>query len=164
MKIKKFYSSLLLAIAVGFCSISAKANENNKYVYRLTQNGAISCLANTVFYEANVEPTEGKVLVAISVLNRAIRQNTSICSIVKQPSQYSFYKTGFNWNTRATHEKSVEVVLDILRKSMLGLQSSYGGITHFHAIGISPSWASSKQFKLFKREGNHMFYIQEESK
>jgi len=119
-------------------------------------------MSSAVFYEANLESKLGRELVAISILNRAVKQNKRVCSILKERSQFSFYKAGFNWNTRATHEDSVKIVLDILRRSMLGLQSSYGGITHFHAVGVSPSWASSKQFKLYKQVGQHRFYIQKE--
>lgn len=152
-------------MAVGFCSISVKANElNNTYVYKLTQHGAVACLASAVFYEANLESMLGKQLVAISILNRAVKRNKTICNVLKEPYQFSFYKAGFDWSRQALHKESLQIVLDILRKSMLGLQPTYSGITYFHAAGVSPSWASSKQFKLFKREGNHMFYIQKESK
>lgn len=150
---------------MGFCSISVKANElNNTYVYKLTQHGAVACLASAVFYEANLESMLGKQLVAISILNRAVKRNKTICVVLSEPHQFSFYKVGFDWSRQALHKESLQIVLDILRRSMLGLQPTYSGITYFHAVGVSPSWASSRQFKLFKREGNHMFYIQKESK
>jgi spore germination cell wall hydrolase CwlJ-like protein len=100
----------------------------------------MSCLSNAIFYEANTESETGKRLVAVAILNRTVKQDKSICSIIKQPSQSVFYKTGFNWSTRATHAESVEIVVDVLRKSVLGLQTSYGGITHFHALSVKPAF------------------------
>ena len=109
-----------------------------------------------------MESDIGKKYVAVAILNRAVKQNKTVCSIIKQPYQFSFYKTGFNWNARATHEESVKIVIDILRKSMLGSQPNYAGITHFHAVGVSPSFSRSNRFKLYRKEGGHMFYFEKE--
>src|SRR5690606_18131200 len=50
------------------------------------------CLAGTVYFEAKGESLDGQLAVAEVVLNRAGsgRFPTSICSVVFQPSQFSF--------------------------------------------------------------------------
>lgn len=130
---------------------------NEAFVYRMTQNGALACLSHSVFEESNMEPKQGQILVAVAILNRAVNENKHICSIVKAPHQFSFYKAGFNFNKR-TEGFSEKIVLDLFTKALQNKLPTYNGITHFHSKSVSPSWASSKQFKLVYSVGQHLFY------
>ena len=94
-------------------------------------------------------------------MNRAVRDGTTICNVVKKPYQYSSYSRvkSFNKLTKGNTEK---LVLDILARSMKGVQNNYGNITHFHSVSITPSWA--RKMKLYGKDGGHIFYIETRNK
>ena len=58
-------------------------------LYRMTQNGAVACLARAVYQEANTQGGRGREAVMAVIVNRAIEQQKHVCEIVKQPSQFS---------------------------------------------------------------------------
>ena len=143
--------------------LTCNAQANNAYVHKMTQNGALSCLTNTVFYESNLESKKDKELVAVVVLNRAVTNNKHVCDVVKRKAQFSFYKTGMNWNERATHEESLKIVLDILRRSMQNRQNTYNNVMFFHANTIKPSW-NYKELVVVSKQSGHTFYRMKEMK
>ena len=61
---------------------------------RTKEAASLNCLAETVYYEAGNQPTKGKVAVAFVILNRAKKNNSTICDVVEQPGQ-------FHWVTLA---------------------------------------------------------------
>lgn len=137
--------------------VSNVARSNNAYVHAMTQNGAIACLTSAVFSEANLESDMDKQLVLVSILNRAVANNTHVCSVLKQKAQFSFYKAGYNWNKQALHKDSLVVVLGVLANSLKGRQSTYSNVQYFHANNVKPTWDWKKLQKVSKQSG-HTFY------
>ena len=56
----------------------------------------LNCLANAVYFESKGEPLAGQLAVAKVVMNRTTsgRFASTICGVVKQPSQFSFVRGG----------------------------------------------------------------------
>lgn len=155
-------TKLLKTIVLLLIPTTALANNyNEEVVYKLTQKGAMACLSHAVFKEANTEPELGKRMVIASILNRAIKDDKSICSVIKEKNQFSFYKRGYNFD-KLTKTLTEKIVLDTLSLAMKGKLSSYEGITHFHTVTSSPGWSKSKGFVEVKRLGRHVFYRKKE--
>ena len=59
-------------------------------------NSELECLAGAVYFESKGEPLSGQLAVANVIINRTKsgRFPTSICSVVKQPGQFSFVRGG----------------------------------------------------------------------
>jgi spore germination cell wall hydrolase CwlJ-like protein len=128
-----------------------------------TYDTALRCLTQAVYYEAAVEPLQGRRGVAQVVLNRVRHPAypNSVCGVVYQGSerrtgcQFSFTCDGSllrgpmagPW--REAHE--------VARAALAGyVERSVGTATHYHADYVLPYWAYSlgKIGKL----GRHIFY------
>lgn len=49
------------------------------------------CIASAIYYEANTESAVGQRAVMDVILNRAKLYKKSVCAIIKQPRQFSWY-------------------------------------------------------------------------
>jgi len=114
------------------------------------------CLAGAVYFEAKGESLDGQLAVAEVVLNRASsgRFPTSVCSVVFQPSQFSFVRRGalppIKRKSEAWH-KAVAIA-DIARNDQW--ESSVSDALYFHASRVSPNWRRER----IAQVGNHIFY------
>ncbi len=123
---------------------------------------ALSCLAQAVYYEAAVEPVEGKRAVAQVVLNRVRHPAypASVCGVVyegwnKQVCQFSFTCDGSLRRSPLAEEWNQS--LDVARSALAGhVERSVGSATHYHADYVLPRWA----YTLGKVDqvGRHLFY------
>ena len=52
------------------------------------------CIALTVYHESRNQPVPTQMAVASVVMNRAKQEHKSVCSVVKQPKQFSFVHNG----------------------------------------------------------------------
>ena len=114
------------------------------------------CLAKNIYYEAGVEPMDGKYAVAQVTLNRLKTQRwgNSICKVVHAPKQFS-------WTLRRHHEKprgaawedSRQVAAHMLAgkrvRPLLAAQ-------HYHADYVRPKWAA--RVAKIQQIGRHIFY------
>lgn len=114
------------------------------------------CLAKNVYYEAGIEPIEGKYAVAQVTLNRlsSKRWGKSICSVVHAPKQFSWTLRKHNERPRgAAWEDSQRVAADVLAgrrvKPLLTAQ-------HYHADYVKPKWAA--RVARIQQVGRHIFY------
>jgi hypothetical protein len=124
---------------------------------------ALECLAQAVYYEAALEPVEGRRAVAQVVLNR-VRSPLypdNVCGVVYEGSQrrtacqFSFTCDGSL--LRAPMKAPWREAEDIARQALAGhVQASVGTATNYHADYVLPKWA----FRLAKIEqiGRHIFY------
>jgi len=114
------------------------------------------CLAKNIYYEAGIEPIEGKYAVAQVTLNRlsSKRWGTSICKVVHAPKQFS-------WTLRRHHERprgaawedSQRVAAHMLAgKRVRPLLSAQ----HYHADYVRPKWAA--RVAKIQQIGRHIFY------
>ena len=112
-------------------------------LYRLTQNGAVACLAQAVYQEANTQGEGGKEAVIAVIINRAIRQQKHVCAIVKQPYQFSWVKRGTNVAKLTDSKESEKFVLKVVAKTVRTGYNSFNGVEYFYAHKqVTPTWAA----------------------
>lgn len=119
----------------------------------------IRCLEKNVFYEAGIEPMEGKIAVAQITYNRVKfkHRGTDVCAVVHARKQFSWTldkkkvaatPKGELWKQS---KEAVEKFLDGVRVN--GLENS----RHYHADYIkNPAWTKQKEVAL--KIGQHIFY------
>ena len=135
---------LLLALILALSTTNALAYSN----------ADVDCMSKTIFYEANMEPLEGKVAVGYVLINRANNENKpkSICSIVKEPYQFSWYQPG-----KLTQKTPVDYRW-LAREILDGFHSEpTEGASYFHrTTKHRPAW--TRNLQLVGIIGHHTFY------
>jgi len=121
----------------------------------------IECLAKNIYFEARGESRAGQMAVGQVTINRAKSDvyPPSICAVVKQRSQFSWY-----WDKVADVITQRDVYADIYKLSVR-LYDEYwtvekmpdivNGATHFHTTAVRPGWKNMKQVA---RIDNHLFF------
>lgn len=117
------------------------------------------CLAKNIFFEAGIEPIEGKIAVAQVTMNRlqTKRWGSDVCSVVYARKQFSwtFEKKKVDEKPSGPLWKETVVALEkfIQGYRIVGLDDS----RHYHADYIKkPYWA--KQKRTVNTIGQHIFY------
>lgn len=127
-----------------------------------TEQTALKCLTQAIYYEAGFEPVTGRRAVAQVVLNR-LRHPAfpkSVCGVVYQGSsapgcQFSFTCDGSL--QRAPQRAAWLAAESIARSALHGqVEPSVGASTHYHANYVAPYWAP-RLVKL-AQIGAHLFY------
>lgn len=115
----------------------------------------LMCMAVAIFFEAGVEPIEGKEAVASVILNRVEdhRYPDDICSVVFEEEQFSFTHDGKSDKlpTGKLARESMEVAKEDLRGNVPDITS-----THYHADYSDPYW--NQVFSYDGTVGRHLFY------
>jgi spore germination cell wall hydrolase CwlJ-like protein len=120
-------------------------------------DGEHECLAGAIYFESKGEPLEGQLAVAEVVINRAKsgRFPTTLCGVIKQPSQFSFIRRGrFPPIRRESAEWRKAVAIAHVALQDLA-DSRAGDAMFFHARYVSPGWRGLKRVAQL---GNHIFY------
>lgn len=129
----------------------------------------VTCLADTVYFEARSENILGQLAVAQVVMNRVFSSNglETVCDVVykgkmsksgrmiKNKCQFSFYCDGKPeriHDIEGYNQSSAVAALSMSGVYIQGLEEA----TSFHAVGSKPKWVQKKVF--LRRVGNHMFY------
>jgi spore germination cell wall hydrolase CwlJ-like protein len=114
------------------------------------------CLASAVYFESRGEPLDGQLAVAEVILNRVKsgRFRSTICDVVKQPSQFSFVRRGVIPQPKretAAWQRAVAIAHIALNElaDVTGENSLF-----FHATYVNPRWGRPRVAKI----GNHIFY------
>ena len=129
-----------LALLVLLLPSSVYASEA---LYKMTQNGAVACLARAVYQEANTQGERGREAVIAVIVNRAIEQQKHVCEIVKQPSQFSWVKHGTNVAKLTDSKEAEKFVLNVIAKTARTGYNSYRGVQYFYAHKQGkPVWAN----------------------
>ena len=114
------------------------------------------CLASAVYYESRGEPLDGQLAVAEVILNRVRsgRFRSTVCDVVKQPSQFSFVRRGVI-PTAPRDSVSWQRAAAIAHIAMNDLADATGDDSlFFHATYVNPRWGRPR----IARIGNHIFY------
>ena len=129
-----------LALLVLLLPSSVYASEA---LYKMTQNGAVACLARVVYQEANTQGERGREAVVAVIVNRAIRLQKHVCEVVRQPSQFSWVKRGTNV-AKLTDDKGAEkFVLKVVANTARSGYNSFRGVEYFYAHKQGkPTWAN----------------------
>jgi spore germination cell wall hydrolase CwlJ-like protein len=150
---KYILSSLLLLLLIS----PAKADER-------------ICLVEAVYFEARSETFMGKLAVVNVILERMHDKSfpNTICGVVKQgrywegnpirnKCQFSYWCDG---KSESMHNiKALEEVIKVVQLALSGVSlRNTLGATYYHAVYVSPSWATSKEFVFMDTIGKHVFY------
>ena len=131
-----------LAILV-FLLINCSPAIASEALYRMTQNGAVACLARAVYQEANSQGKRGKEAVMAVIINRAIKKHKHVCDVVRQPSQFSWVKHGANVAKLTDDKEAEKFVFNVLAKTVRVGYNSFRGVEYFYAHRQGrPVWAT----------------------
>lgn len=115
----------------------------------------LRCLATAVYFEAKGEPLHGQLAVAEVVMNRVKsgRFASTLCGVVKQPSQFSFVRRGSfpPIANQSQWRRAVGVARVATDGKWVGPAE---GALFFHARRVSPNWGKRQVASV----GNHVFY------
>jgi spore germination cell wall hydrolase CwlJ-like protein len=121
-----------------------------------TADNEMECLAGAIYFESKGEPLAGQLAVAEVIINRTKsgKYPTSLCGVVKQPSQFSFVRGGRMppiEKDSAAWRKAVAIA-HIATNDLA--DSPVPSATSFHATYVSPRW----RMKRLATVGRHVFY------
>jgi len=144
-------------------SIENDIEEEDEFFYTTTPiklpEEDLYCLQRNVFFEAGIEPYEGKIAVAQVTLNRleARRWGQSVCDVVFAHAQFSWTLWQSKRNKTPSGplwEETKQAVKDFKRgKRIKNLDASL----HYHADYIKePFWADVERQII--KIGRHIFY------
>jgi hypothetical protein len=127
-----------------------------------TFNKELECLAKNIYYEAGIEPYEGKLAVAQVTINRSESGQfpSNICDVVYQRknnlcqfswtcNQVTDIRNKYRW------EESLMVARKALTENNLHDIISQTNALYYHANYVNPGW-NKKQ--VVAKIGNHIFY------
>lgn len=111
----------------------------------------VRCLEAAIHHEARGESYAGKLAVGQVVLNRTAAPGfpKSVCAVVKQKKQFSWYRGD---DAVLDHAVSAET-RKAARKAMA---SKRDNVMFFHATYVAPGWSKKMQRRF--TIGNHVFY------
>ena len=135
------YASLAAAVAAQDAPVSSDAE--------------LACMAGAIYFESKGEPLSGQLAVANVILNRAKsgRFPRSICSVIKQPGQFSFVRGGRipAIGANAMYRTATAIAQVAIADKW---DSPAPNALYFHARRVSPGWRMTKVASI----GNHIFY------
>ena len=124
-------------------------------LYKMTQNGAVACLARAVYQEANTQGERGREAVIAVIVNRAIKLQKHVCEVVRQPSQFSWVKHSTNVAKLTESKEAEKFVLNVVANTVRVGYNSFRGAQYFYAhTQGKPSWANKMSCS---RIGDHTF-------
>lgn len=130
----------------------------NKFATNAPLDEQTNCLATAVYFEARGESVEGQLAVARVVMNRAAsgRYPSDWCSVVKQPSQFSFVRHGAfpQADTNGESWRKAEAVAELAVANVVPSVGS--NVLWYHADYVAPSWRHGLQE--VQQIGAHIFY------
>jgi len=120
-------------------------------------NTAALCLALAIYHEARSEPLVGQVVVAQVILQRvkSDKYPNTVCGVVKQKHQFSFY-----WDGKSDEPKDKvawKVAKEVVKEIQKGVWPYIvpGCLWYYNPDIADPKWA--KKMKHFALIGNHRF-------
>ena len=116
---------------------------------------ALTCMAVAIYFEARGEPINGQLLVAETIINRVAdeRWPDTVCGVVKQPHQFSFYSDGMSDKPRDM--EAYEIAREVAAVALCG-DHLWSGALYYHTHAVRPVWRHA--LEPIKVEGNHIFY------
>ena len=113
------------------------------------------CLAKNIYYEAGIEPIEGKYAVAQVTINRLQqrRWGTSICKVVHSRSQFSWTLKQQRSPRGKSWDESQFVAAAVLNGTRV---KPLATAQYYHADYVRPYWI--KTVARIQQIGRHIFY------
>ena len=118
---------------------------------------AAACLSLALYHEARGEPLLGQLMVAKVIVNRmeSRRWPSSMCNVITQDRQFSFYRKNNTPKPRdeVAWAKAQKLATDIINDPNILPPST---VNHYHTPNVHPVWR--KGLHRIARIGNHIFY------
>lgn len=126
------------------------------YAASETPDAESECLARAIYYESKGESLTGQLSVAEVILNRAEsgRFPSTICGVVRQPSQFSFVRRGHIPEPPQNAQWRKAVAIARIAQEELA-EGGAPNALFFHARYVSPGWRNLTRVATV---GNHIFY------
>ena len=118
---------------------------------------AAACLSLALYHEARGEKLLGQLMVARVIFNRmeSPRWPSSMCNVITQDRQFSFYRNKKTPKPRdeVAWAKAQELAVKIINDPDI---LPYSDADHYHTVNVRPVWRG----KLYRivRVGQHIFY------
>ena len=157
----KFLSSIVISITM-ILPISAQ-EQTFSYEKLVAQDlgKQVLCMAKNLYYEAAMEPYEGKLAVAQVTMNRANSSKfpSTICEVVYQKtgSTYQFTWVGEKVSeirNKYAWEECLMVARKALTERKLHDTIYKTQAMYYHNTSVNPAW----KLKYVAKIGNHLFY------
>ena len=157
----KFLSSIVISITM-ILPISAQ-EQTFYYEQSVAQDigKQVLCMAKNLYYEAAMEPYEGKLAVAQVTMNRANSSKfpSTICEVVYQKtgSTYQFSWVGERVSeirNKYAWEECLMVARKALTENKLHDTIYRTQAMYYHNTSVNPGW----KLKYVAKIGNHLFY------
>ena len=115
----------------------------------------LTCMAVAIYFEARGEPIDGQMLVAETIINRVEdeRWPDTVCEVVKQPDQFSFYSDGKSDTPR--NAEAYATALEVAAVALSG-DHLWSGALYYHTLDVRPVWRHALQ--PIGVVGDHIFY------
>lgn len=158
----KFLPTLLLALSM-ICLPLSSQQQTVPLEKTVSQDLSkqILCMAKNLYYEAAMEPFEGKLAVAQVTMNRAnsSRFPSNVCDVVYQKTgnTYQFSWVGENVGpvkNKYAWEECLIVAKKALTEAKLHDTIYKTKAMYYHNTSVNPAW----KLKYVAKIGNHLFY------
>ena len=136
------------------------------YITMAQREKELDCLTKNIYYEAGIEPFEGKVAVAQVTINRTKSDKfpNNICAVVYERNLvYNNYLCQFSWycdskvKVKPIHEATYKESENVAKKVLLEgfrLNVITEDTLYYHADYINPKWKRKRVTKI----GKHILY------
>ena len=118
---------------------------------------AAACLSLALYHEARGEPLLGQLMVAKVIVNRmeSRRWPSSMCNVITQDRQFSFYRKDNTPKPRdeVAWVKAQELAVKIINEPDI---LPYTVADHYHTVDVYPVWR--RKLHRVVRIGKHVFY------
>jgi len=153
--------TLFIILSLALITTNAKTTPSITQAVKDDFNKQVLCMAKNLYYEAAMEPYEGKLAVA-QVVNNRVNSHMfpkTVCEVVYQKinNTYQFSWVGENVSEKMNPyvwEESLMVAKKSLTQSNIHELLAKTKAMYFHATSVAPDW----NLKRVTQIGNHIFY------
>jgi len=157
----KFLSSIVISITLVLPLSAQEQTFSYEQIVAQDLGKQIFCMAKNLYYEAAMEPYEGKLAVAQVTMNRANSSKfpSTVCEVVYQKtgSTYQFSWVGEKISevrNKYAWEECLMVARKALTESKLHDTIYKTQSMYYHNTSVNPGW----KLKYVAKIGNHLFY------
>ena len=131
--------------------------------YRRNRSGAVfliaaaACLSLALYHESRGEPLNGQLMVARVIINRmqSPRWPSSMCNVITQDRQFSFYRKDKTPKPRdeIAWAKAQKLAVEIINDPDI---LPFSTADHYHNLNVRPVWRNG--LHMVARIGRHVFW------
>lgn len=160
LKLNKFLLLGLLGLSSG-SSIASEIRTDITDVLTVNNMSTQECLVYNLYNESRSESDLANIMVINTVMNRVKSKSfpNTPCEVIKQKWQYSwtFDKRSDEMKDKKSVDRLAKIVDTYLLNKEVFLSLSQGA-DHYHNVGITPEWSTSKRMVKVGTFDQHRFY------